>query len=80
MTGSTDGIGKAYARELAARGINLVLVSRNIEKLENVRKEITESYKSVEVRIIVADFSKGKEIYDKIAAQLGELPVAILGD
>ncbi len=28
VTGSTDGIGKAYAMALAKRGLNIVLVSR----------------------------------------------------
>lgn len=40
VTGSTDGIGKEYARELAKRGINIVLISRTKEKLEKVAHEI----------------------------------------
>lgn len=40
VTGSTDGIGKAYAKELAKRGMNVVLVSRTLEKLEKVAHEI----------------------------------------
>lgn len=36
VTGSTDGIGKEYARELAKRGLNIVLISRNIDKLNKV--------------------------------------------
>lgn len=40
ITGSTDGIGKSYATELARRGINLILVSRNLEKLSKTQKEI----------------------------------------
>ena len=28
VTGSTDGIGKAYANALASKGLNIVLVSR----------------------------------------------------
>jgi 17beta-estradiol 17-dehydrogenase / very-long-chain 3-oxoacyl-CoA reductase len=36
VTGSTDGIGRAYATELAKRGVHLVLVSRNLEKLTAV--------------------------------------------
>lgn len=42
VTGSTDGIGKAYAKELAKRGMNIVLVSRTLEKLEKVATEISE--------------------------------------
>ncbi|XP_012261287.2 inactive hydroxysteroid dehydrogenase-like protein 1 [Athalia rosae] len=80
VTGSTDGIGKAYAKELASRGLNLILISRNIEKLERTRKEILEEFDNnkIDVRIIVADFSKGKEVFAHIEKQLEDLPVAIL--
>lgn len=40
VTGSTDGIGKEYAKELAKRGMNLVLISRNMDKLQKVSSEI----------------------------------------
>jgi 17beta-estradiol 17-dehydrogenase / very-long-chain 3-oxoacyl-CoA reductase len=46
VTGATDGIGKAYALELAARGMNLILVSRTQSKLDDVKKEISESVKN----------------------------------
>ncbi|XP_065496882.1 inactive hydroxysteroid dehydrogenase-like protein 1 isoform X2 [Caloenas nicobarica] len=58
VTGSTDGIGKAYAEELAKRGVNIILISRNKEKLEVVSRNISETY-NVETDFIVADFSKG---------------------
>lgn len=78
VTGSTDGIGKAYAKELAARKINLVLISRSLEKLENTKDEILQENPKIEVRIIVADFSKGKEVFGKLAEQLKDVPVGIL--
>lgn len=40
ITGSTDGIGKAYAFELARRNINVILISRSEEKLLNTASEI----------------------------------------
>jgi 17beta-estradiol 17-dehydrogenase / very-long-chain 3-oxoacyl-CoA reductase len=40
VTGCTDGIGKAFALELASRGFNLVLISRNIDKLNGTSKEV----------------------------------------
>lgn len=43
VTGSSDGIGKEYAKELARQGINVVLIARNEEKLQAVVKEIGES-------------------------------------
>ena len=38
VTGATDGIGKEYVRQLAKRGFKVVLISRNVEKLEDVQK------------------------------------------
>ncbi|XP_017876666.1 hydroxysteroid dehydrogenase-like protein 1 [Ceratina calcarata] len=78
VTGSTDGIGKAYAKELATRGINLVLISRTFEKLEKTKYEILEENPAIEVKVIVADFSKGREIFEKLAEQLKDIPVGIL--
>lgn len=38
ITGGSDGIGKASA--LAKQGFNLIIVARNLEKLELVKNEI----------------------------------------
>lgn len=40
VTGSSDGIGKEYAKELARQGINVVLIARNEAKLKAVADEI----------------------------------------
>jgi citronellol/citronellal dehydrogenase len=40
VTGGGSGIGRCTAHELAALGANLIIVGRNREKLESVRKEI----------------------------------------
>lgn len=50
VTGSTDGIGKAYAFALAKRGLNIVLVSRTPFKLQNVAAEIEQKYSSIKTR------------------------------
>ncbi|XP_014797924.1 PREDICTED: hydroxysteroid dehydrogenase-like protein 1 isoform X1 [Calidris pugnax] len=77
VTGSTDGIGKAYAEELAKRGVNIILISRNKEKLESVSRSISETYK-VETDFIVADFSKGREPYPAIREALKDREIGIL--
>ena len=43
ITGATDGIGKAYAAQLAGHGMNIVLISRSSEKLQAVAQEIGQS-------------------------------------
>ncbi|NWR77281.1 HSDL1 protein, partial [Centropus unirufus] len=77
VTGSTDGIGKAYAKELAKRGVNIILISRSKEKLEAVAKSISETYK-VETLFVVADFSKGREPYPAIKEALKDKEIGIL--
>ncbi|KAF2904677.1 hypothetical protein ILUMI_01498 [Ignelater luminosus] len=73
ITGCTDGIGKAYAEELAKRGMNLVLVSRTEEKLISTAKELEKEY-AVKTKIIPADFSTGPEAVQTIKKGLEEGP------
>ncbi|XP_065357056.1 hydroxysteroid dehydrogenase-like protein 1 [Calliphora vicina] len=77
VTGSTDGIGKAYARELARLGFNIVLISRTQTKLEAVAQEIETDF-AVETFIVQCDFSKGAEIYNNLFNKLSEKPIGIL--
>ncbi|XP_038213363.1 very-long-chain 3-oxoacyl-CoA reductase-like [Zerene cesonia] len=76
VTGSTDGIGKQYARELAARGCDIILVSRSIDKLKATASEIENDYK-VNTKIIQADFSE-EGIYDKISKEITDLEIGTL--
>ncbi|KAG5521956.1 hypothetical protein RHGRI_034243 [Rhododendron griersonianum] len=57
ITGSTDGIGKAFAFQLAQNGLNLILVSRNSQKLNSVSSEIQAKYPRTKVKVVVLDFS-----------------------
>lgn len=43
VTGSSEGIGKAYARELAKRGVNVILISRGENRLYRTAEEIGRS-------------------------------------
>jgi 17beta-estradiol 17-dehydrogenase / very-long-chain 3-oxoacyl-CoA reductase len=52
ITGASDGIGAEYARQLVLEGWNIVLVSRNIEKLKEVVAELKEICPEVETRVI----------------------------
>ncbi|VDK37668.1 unnamed protein product [Gongylonema pulchrum] len=79
VTGSTDGIGKAYALELAQNGFAIVLVSRTQSKLDDVKEEIEKLY-GVEVKTIAFDFTNGNvDDYEKILlSELKQLDVGVL--
>ncbi|KAH8335838.1 hypothetical protein KR074_008135 [Drosophila pseudoananassae] len=77
ITGASDGIGKEYAKELARQGINVVLIARNEEKLKAVVKEI-EGESKVQTKIVIADFTKGSQVYEHIEKELANVPISIL--
>lgn len=57
ITGSTSGIGKAFAEKLAQEKFDLILVSRNAEKLTGQSVELSHKY-GVQVFNIAADLGK----------------------
>src|SRR5262249_1953326 len=56
VTGASSGMGVDYARELAQRGANLILVARRREALDRVAKEMRDRHR-IEVRVAPADLS-----------------------
>ncbi|KAM8945947.1 inactive hydroxysteroid dehydrogenase-like protein 1 [Pelodytes ibericus] len=77
VTGATEGIGKAYAEELARNGFNVILVSHNREKLELLRGTIARTY-GVKTSSLEVDFTKGQEVYRPIKEALQHVNVGIL--
>jgi len=57
ITGGSDGIGEAFARQLAAAGLNLLLVSRSEAKLSALADTVRAAY-GVDVRILAVDLSE----------------------
>ncbi|KAF7643630.1 hypothetical protein LDENG_00236160, partial [Lucifuga dentata] len=77
VTGATSGIGKAYAVELARRGLDLVLISRSNDKLQMVAQEIEGQF-GRKTCTIQADFTDGHSIYPAISEGLQGLEIGIL--
>lgn len=78
ITGGTSGIGAAFARALAARGDNLVLVARDRDRLSEMATQITGRY-AVHVETISADLASRDDTL-RVAERLGRAgePVDLL--
>ena len=80
VTGSSDGIGAEFARQLASKGFNIVLISRTKTKLEKVQELINKESPLVKTKIVVADFT-GKnnlDFYRDIEQQCSQLDVSVV--
>jgi short-subunit dehydrogenase len=76
VTGASDGIGRELARQLAAAGLNLVVVARRPEPLEQLAEEARRVH-GIEVRVVPADLSTPAGTAE-VEAWAADLPVGLL--
>uniref|UniRef100_A0A667Z9F3 Hydroxysteroid (20-beta) dehydrogenase 2 n=1 Tax=Myripristis murdjan TaxID=586833 RepID=A0A667Z9F3_9TELE len=81
VTGATSGIGKAYAHELAQRGLDVVLISAvllfTLETCLTFHVLLCNKHNK-KVRTIQTDFTHGHSIYPAIAEGLKGLEIGVL--
>lgn len=68
ITGASAGIGAAFAQELAARRMNLVLVARSDAKLQQLAQQLQNQYK-IRVDVLVQDLTTpaaAKSVFDAV--------------
>lgn len=63
ITGASSGIGRDMARELSKKGYDLVLVARDLEKLNEVKKELKTKIEIVCMDI--SDVDNCKKLYEQ---------------
>lgn len=78
ITGASSGLGAEYARQLAARGADLVLVARDRSALDAVAADLRR-LNGVEVEVLAADLLKPRQ-REKVEARLADAsrPVQVL--
>jgi len=73
----TDGIGQAYTKKLAEKGLNIVLISSCLANLKQLSDHIRLTY-LVETLVIAADSSEPRDIYGHIETELADLDITVL--
>jgi short-subunit dehydrogenase len=76
VTGASDGIGRAIAVELAAAGLDLVLIARRKDLLDDLARELAQQY-GVDTRTQALDLSDTKA-GAAVAQQTADIDVGLL--
>ncbi len=61
VTGASSGIGAEFARQLSARGFDLLLIARREDRLRSLAVEISAKYR-VNTEILVADLIRDRDV------------------
>jgi NAD(P)-dependent dehydrogenase (short-subunit alcohol dehydrogenase family) len=78
VTGASKGLGKAMSLALADSGAQVALVSRDVQKLESVAKEIRERGGQAEVfGADVGDESSVASLEHEVSSRLGKIQILI---
>ena len=79
ITGATDGIGKSTAKELYAKGFNLILHGKDEERMERMAKEVRAANPAsgLDVKYFVADVGRPDIDFEGIAKQFEGLNITL---
>jgi len=76
VCGASDGIGEAFAQQLAAAGVNVVLMARREALLQEVARRL-EADHNVETRLLVADLTS-PELMEDVRSATQDLEIGLL--
>jgi short-subunit dehydrogenase len=76
ITGASSGLGEGMAREFAARGRDLALCARRVDRLEGLQRELLSRHEGIRVSIKALDVNDHERVFvvfRELAAELGQL-------
>jgi len=76
VTGASSGIGAEFCRQLAVKGLNLVMVARRKERMEQLSEELGNKY-DVQTKVIQADMSKN-DFMQTLLPEISSLEIGLL--
>ena len=76
VTGASSGIGKEFARQLAASGLNLVLVARRLPLLEEIGRTLADDY-GIDYRALELDLSQ-EGFLERLEAATSDLDIGLV--
>lgn len=76
IAGASEGLGEAFARALARRGLNLILIARREDKLRNLASDLATQYK-IDVHPLALDLAD-VELPERLREGVGDREVNLL--
>ncbi|AFY76998.1 MAG: SDR family oxidoreductase [Hydrococcus sp. C42_A2020_068] len=77
IVGATGGIGSALAQKLAPAGANLVLASRNSQRLEELASQLPATGTILKVPTDITNISQVETLMEKTVTQFGQIDVLV---
>ena len=77
IAGASEGIGEQFARQLAVKGINIVLVARRAAVLDELADSIRRDANTIDVRVVALDLTDG-DATERLAQQTHDVEVGLL--
>ncbi|UII28294.1 SDR family oxidoreductase [Fulvivirga maritima] len=76
ISGSTQGIGYAIAKQLLAEGVSVIINGRNAERCEKAVNNLQLEFPKGHISMIAADFTKKQEV-ESLLAQLTDIDILV---
>ena len=77
VTGASSDIGKGIAKKLVEEGAKVILIARDIERLENARKEIGSEEATASVICDITDESQVQQAVNQIVDTYGKIDILV---